>query len=133
MLQDRLPMHRTALIQILAMLFLAFMPLMSGADMVDTGSVVADQQLQHDREELRAMLDRDDVKASLQRMGVDPAQVDQRINSLTRQELASFNEQLAQAPAGEGVVGIIVLFVLVFIVTDMLCATNIFSFVRCVN
>ena len=73
MLQDRLPMHRTALIQILAMLFLAFMPLMSGADMVDTGSVVADQQLQHDREELRAMLDRDDVKASLQRMGVDPA------------------------------------------------------------
>lgn len=133
MLQDRLPMHRTALIQILAMLFLAFMPLMSGADMVDTGSVVADQQLQHDREELRAMLDRDDVKASLQRMGVDPAQVDQRINNLTQQELASFNEQLAQAPAGEGVVGIIVLFVLVFIVTDMLCATNIFSFVRCVN
>lgn len=133
MLHDRLPMHRTALIQILAMLFLAFMPLVSGAEMIDTGSVVADQQLQHDREELRAMLDRDDVKASLQRMGVDPAQVDQRINNLTQQELNSFNEQLAQAPAGEGVVGVIVLFVLVFIVTDMLCATNIFSFVRCIN
>ncbi|MGM0450523.1 MAG: PA2779 family protein, partial [Pseudomonadota bacterium] len=82
---------------------------------------------------LRSMLDRDDVKASLQRMGVDPAQVDQRINNLTQQELASFNDQLAQAPAGEGVVGVIVLFVLVFIVTDMLCATNIFSFVRCIN
>lgn len=133
MLHQRLPIRRVAFIQILAMLFLAFMPLMSGAEMVETGSVVADQQLQHDREELRSMLDRDDVKASLQRMGVDPAQVDQRINNLTQQELASFNDQLAQAPAGEGVVGVIVLFVLVFIVTDMLCATNIFSFVRCIN
>ena len=133
MLHQRLPMRRVAFIQILAMLFLACMPLVGAADMIETGSVVADQQLQHDREELRAMLDRDEVKATLERMGVDRAQVEQRISNLTQQELASFNEQLAQAPAGEGVVGIIVLFVLVFIVTDMLCATNIFSFVRCIN
>tara|TARA_B100000678_G_scaffold245013_1_gene217269 strand:+ start:168 stop:569 length:402 start_codon:yes stop_codon:yes gene_type:complete len=133
MLHQRLPMRRVAFIQILAMLFLACMPLMGSADMIETGSVVADQQLQHDREELRAMLDRDEVKATLERMGVDRAQVEERISNLTQQELASFNEQLAQAPAGEGVVGIIVLFVLVFIVTDMLCATNIFSFVRCIN
>ncbi|MGM0433167.1 MAG: PA2779 family protein [Pseudomonadota bacterium] len=133
MLHQRLPMRRVAFIQILAMLFLACMPLMGSADMIETGSVVADQQLQHDREELRAMLDRDEVKATLERMGVDRAQVEERISNLTQQELASFNDQLAQAPAGEGVVGIIVLFVLVFIVTDMLCATNIFSFVRCIN
>ncbi|PAU81846.1 hypothetical protein CK501_01455 [Halovibrio salipaludis] len=133
MLYQRLPMRRVAFIQILAMLFLACMPLMGSADMIETGSVVADQQLQHDREELRAMLDRDEVRATLERMGVDRAQVSERINNLTQQELASFNEQLSQAPAGEGVVGIIVLFVLVFIVTDMLCATNIFSFVRCIN
>jgi hypothetical protein len=34
---------------------------------------------------------------------------------------------------GQDVVGIIVLFLLVFIVTDLLCATNIFSFINCIR
>ncbi|MGS7337782.1 PA2779 family protein, partial [Enterobacter kobei] len=46
---------------------------------------------------------------------------------------AQFNQQLDQAPAGAGVVGIIVLFLVIFIITDMLCATNIFNFVKCIN
>jgi hypothetical protein len=31
------------------------------------------------------------------------------------------------------VVGIIVLFLVIFIITDMLCATDIFSFVKCLR
>ena len=48
-------------------------------------------------------------------------------------ELAEFEQQLAEAPTGEGVVGIIVLFLVVFIITDMLCATDLFPFVKCIR
>lgn len=133
MLHTRLPIRQIAFIQILAMLFLAFTPLMAQADMISTGSVVADQKLEHDRQELKSMLEKQEVRDTLDRMGVSRNQVEQRINSLTPQELAEFNKQLAEAPTGEGVVGVIAFFVFVFIVTDMLCATNIFSFVRCIN
>lgn len=129
----RLPIRQIAFVQILAMLFLACTPLLAQADMVSTSSVVAEQKLQHDREELRSMLEKQEVKKTLERMGVSRDQVEQRINSLTPQELADFNRQLAEAPTGESVVGVIAFFVFVFIVTDMLCATNIFSFVRCIN
>lgn len=133
MLYTRLPIRQIAFIQILAMFFLACAPLLAQADMISTGSVVADQQLEHDREKLKSMLEKQEVRDTLDRMGVSRDQVEQRINSLTPQELADFNQQLAEAPTGESVVGVIAFFVFVFIVTDMLCATNIFSFVRCIN
>jgi len=79
------------------------------------------------------MLDEQEVKDALADMGVSQDVVEERINNLTPAELAEFEQQLAQAEVGEGVVGIIVLFLLVFIVTDMLCATNIFPFVNCIR
>ena len=79
------------------------------------------------------MLDDQDVQKKLVSMGVDRDQVEKRINGLTAAELAQFNQQLDQAPAGDGVVGVIVLFLVIFIITDMLCATNIFNFVNCTN
>ena len=79
------------------------------------------------------MLDKQEVQDKLVDMGVSQDQVKDRIQSLTPQELASFEQQLAEAPAGQSVVGIIVLFLLVFIITDMLCATNVFPFVNCLR
>jgi hypothetical protein len=80
-----------------------------------------------------SMLDDQGVQEKLQSMGVERSQVEQRINSLTGAELAQFNQQLQEAPAGSGVVGIIVLILVIFIITDLLCATDIFSFVKCIN
>jgi len=79
------------------------------------------------------MLDDREVQKKLLSMGVERDQVELRINSLTPSELAQFNQQLDQAPAGAGAVGIIVLFLVIFIITDMLCATNIFNFIDCIN
>ncbi|WP_407920108.1 PA2779 family protein [Halopseudomonas salegens] len=101
--------------------------------MIGTHEVVAEQQMNVDREALIAMLDEGAVKDKLASMGVSSEQVEQRINSLTTAELAEFNQQLDNAPAGAGVVGIIALFLLVFIITDMLCATNVYNFVNCVR
>ena len=103
------------------------------AGMIGTHELIAEQQVQMDRQDLQAMLEDDQVRERLQAMGVTAEQVEQRINSLTPAELAQFNAELEKAPAGAGVGCVIVLFLLVFIVTDMLCATNIYSFVNCVR
>ncbi|MDX5372197.1 MAG: PA2779 family protein [Pseudomonadaceae bacterium] len=106
---------------------------MANAAMIDTAQVLQEQQQQIDREQLRAMLEDQQVQQKLEELGVDRAQVEKRIDSLTPAELAQFNQQLAEEPAGAGVVGIIVLFLVIFIITDMLCATDLFTFVKCLR
>lgn len=103
------------------------------AGMVGTGEMIGQQQVQLDRQQLLSMVERQDVQAKLSELGVSQDQVKERIQNLTPSELADFEQQLAEAPAGQDVVGIIVLFLLVFIITDMLCATNIFPFVNCIR
>jgi hypothetical protein len=115
--------------------FLAQMPLAQAA-MIGTPQAMQERQLpQHqpvDREQLRAMLDDQQVQQKLESLGVPREQVEARIASLTPAELQQFNQRLEQEPAG-GWVGIIVLFLVIFIITDMLCATDIFSFIKCIN
>jgi len=122
--------RRLAAVLVLAQLgVVAEVPLAQAA-MVGTGEVLQAQQQQVDREQLLRMLDDQGVQKKLQSMGVERSQVEQRIKSLSNEELAQFNQQLDQAPAG-GIIGIIILFLLIFIITDMLCITHIFTFVRC--
>jgi len=105
----------------------------ANAALIGTPEVIAEQQHQVDQAQLVTMLDDEQVKEKLAAMGVEREQVEARIASLTPAELAQFNQQLDQAPAGAGVLGVIVLFLVIFIITDMLCATNIFNFVKCIN
>ncbi|MBF7729331.1 PA2779 family protein [Pseudomonas sp. N040] len=124
-----------AALTVLHLLFVLTVPA-ANASLLGTAEILAEQQQQQqkplDRQQLQAMLDHQGVQKKLTELGVDRAQVAQRINSLTPAELAQFNQQLDEAPAG-GIIGIIVLFLVVFIITDMLCATDIFSFVKCIN
>lgn len=106
---------------------------MAQAAMIGTPEVIAAEQHRIDRQQLRQMLEDQEVRRKLESLGVDRQQVEQRIDSLTSAELARFNRQLTEAPAGGSVVGIIVLFLVIFIVTDMLCATDVYTFVRCLR
>lgn len=122
----------TTVLAVLQLLFALPMPAAHAA-MLGTVEVLAEQQQQPiDRAQLRAMLDDQGVQKQLTALGVEPAQVAERINSLTPTELAQFNQQLNEAPAG-GFIGIIVLFLVIFIITDLLCATDLFTFVKCIN
>lgn len=113
------------------LLLVAQVPLAQAA-MIGTQEVLQMQQQQIDRQQLLSMLDEQGVQEKLVSLGVEREQVEQRIQSLTNAELAEFNRQLSEAPAG-GIVGVIVLFLVIFIITDMLCATNVFTFVKCIN
>ncbi|MEH6501120.1 MAG: PA2779 family protein [Pseudoalteromonas distincta] len=101
--------------------------------MIGTQDVISQEQVSVDREALKSMLSDEAVQEKMASMGVSSDQVEQRINSLTADELAYFNAQLDEAPAGAGILGVIVLFLVIFIITDLLCATNIYKFVNCIN
>lgn len=124
--------RRLAALLAAAHLFLVIQVPVAQAAMIGTTEVLQAQQQQVDRQQLLAMLDDQGVKDKLLSLGVEREQVEQRIQSLTSAELAQFNRQLSEAPAG-GIIGIIVLFLVIFIITDLLCATDVFTFVRCIN
>jgi len=100
------------------------------AGMVGTEAVVNAAQAQQDRERLRSALSRDDVQAQLLARGVDPAQVQARVDSLTDEEMQTLATHMDQLPAGGSVVGALVLIFLVLLVTDLLGLTNVFPFVK---
>ena len=100
------------------------------AGMIGTETVVNAAQTQQYRERLHGALSRDDVRAQLLARGVDPAQVQARVDSLTDEEMQTLTTNMDQLPAGGGVVGALVLIFLVLLVTDLLGLTNVFPFVK---
>jgi len=101
------------------------------AGMVGTEAVVNATQAQQDRARLHDVFNREDVKAQLIARGVDPAQVQARVDSLTDQEVQSLAGKLDQVPAGgDSVLGVLVFIFIVLLITDILGFTNIFPFVK---
>jgi hypothetical protein len=101
------------------------------AGMIGTEAVVNAAQVQQDRERLRSALNRDDVQAQLIARGVDPTQVQARVDSLTDQEVQALNGKLDQLPAGgDSFLGALVFIFIVLLITDILGFTNIFPFVK---
>ncbi|GAB4507990.1 MAG: hypothetical protein Tsb0026_05560 [Sulfuricaulis sp.] len=100
------------------------------AGMIGTEAVVNAAQAQQNRERLHSALSRDDVQTQLLARGVDPAQVQARVDSLTDEEVQILAADIDQLPAGGGVVGALVLIFLVLLVTDLLGLTNVYPFVK---
>ncbi len=123
----------SAVIMSLLLLVSTVFSMTASAAVVPTQSVIHEQVEQYDRDQLMQVLNENGVKDQLTALGVDPEQVEQRIQTLTGDELAQLNDQIQNMPAGQGAVGVLLTLFIVFVVTDMLCATNVFSFVACIN
>ena len=101
------------------------------AGMIGTEAVVSAAQTQQNRERLHSTLNRDDVQAQLLARGVDPAQVQARMDSLTDEEVQALATNMDQLPAGgDGVVGALVLIFIILLITDLMGLTNIFPFIK---
>jgi hypothetical protein len=100
------------------------------AAMVSTPELVQSELQQLNRTQLAQLLDRADVQQRLTALGVDPSVAQSRIADLTDAQIAELNQRLEQLPAGGEILGLVVLFFLVFIFTDIIGATDIFPFVH---
>lgn len=103
------------------------------AAIVSNDQVILKTQQVEDKAVLLQTVQREDVQQQLSSMGVSAADVESRINQMTHEEIAQLNLHMAELPAGEGVLGTIVLIFLIFVITDVIGATDIFPFVHPVN
>ena len=82
-----------------------------------------------DRAKVSSFLAREDVRRHITDFGVDPADVEQRINALADEEIDGLARNIDEIPAGQGMVGLLVfvavVLFLVFAITDIAGATDV--------
>ena len=102
-------------------------------------AVVANNQLIHptqfamDKDSLLQSINKNNVQEQLKNMGVASADIKNRIEQMTHEEIAQLNEQINELPAGSGALGAILLVFVIFVITDVIGATDIFPFIHPIN
>lgn len=97
------------------------------AGMVGTQQLAVQSEVEQQRDEVRTLLARDEVRAALLAYGVDSDAADARVDNLNSAELQQIHQQLAQLPAGaDSGLGIVLGIIFIFIVLDLLGATDVF-------
>jgi|GEM_PF-88720 len=116
------------------MVLIGFTHSTAQAAFVSTGQIVDQQLLSHDRQQLISRLSEPQAVETMTRMGVDPAVVQSRVDSMTAEELTAFNQQVEDMQAGgSSVVGVVILVFVVLVVLDLLGTTNIFPAIKPIN
>ena len=97
------------------------------AGIVGTEMVIAGAQ----SAKLAGVVQRADVQARLQAMGVDPREVEARVAALSDEEAAQLAAHLEELPAGgSDVLAVALIVFLVLLFTDIMGYTKIFPFTR---
>jgi cytochrome c1 len=104
------------------------------AALVTTGQAIEAGAALAERDRVAAFLARDDVRAQMVALGVDPAEAMNRAAGLSDAEVRQIAGHLDQLPAGQSALGVVIgaaLFIfIVLLITDLLGLTNVFPFVR---
>lgn len=100
------------------------------AAMIGTEQALAATNAKRDQDRIAAALERPDVIAHLEQLGVAKADAQARVAALSDDEAATLAAQIDSLPAGGDVVGALVLIFVVLLVTDILGLTKVFPFTR---
>lgn len=120
-------MHK-AVLQLLVVSLIVCAPLAPAhAAIVGTDAALAMAERSAAVSRINAVLMRDDVRAQLQALGVDPAAAAERVSSLTDAELTELQTGLDQLPAGGEVLGVLGVLLVVLLVLEVLGVTNVFT------
>jgi hypothetical protein len=104
------------------------------AALITTERAVEAGAAQGDRQRVSAFLARDDVRAQMVALGVDPSEAAERVAGLSDAEVRQIAGELDRLPAGQSAVGAVIgaalLIFLILLITDLLGLTDVFPFVR---
>ena len=104
------------------------------AQMIGTQSVIAAQRAEAERKKVADFLAREDVQQVMQQHGVNALEAQQRVASLSDDEVAQLAQSIDSLPAGgDGVgtvIGAAVFIFIVLLVTDIIGLTHVFPFVN---
>ncbi|MDH3947812.1 MAG: PA2779 family protein [Gammaproteobacteria bacterium] len=115
-------------------ILLALMPLSTAqAAMIGNDQIINQDPAHQMREGLQQHFERETIQQQLQAWGVQPDHLKSRIDNLTDNEVMQIYQQINDPQAGGGVAGILLTILLVFVITDVIGATDIFPFINPVN
>lgn len=118
----------TARVLIVCSLGLGMPP--ASAEIVSTDEIYAGNE----RDRVRNFLDRADVRAQMQTLGVDADAARARVDALTDEEVTRLAGRIDQLPAGgDSILGILFAVFIILLVTDILGFTKVFPFTRSVR
>ena len=105
----------------------AGMPLPASAAIIATDQVAASAE----RDRVKSFLDRAEVQARMQALGVNPQAALARVDALSDDEVAALAGRLDQLPAGgTDILGALLLVFIILLITDILGFTKIFPFTK---
>ena len=97
----------------------------ANAGIVTSGEIVAAQQDQLSRDQLKTWMAREDVRQQLVDMGVDVDSAIVRVDSMSNTEVQQLSATMNEMPAGSGIVETAVLAFLVLVVLEVSGVTDI--------
>ena len=109
-------------------LLVATFPQQALAALIQTPEAIAAQRGAEPIERMTRLLAREDVRAQLTQMGIDPAVAEERVAALTAEEAAVLQQQLDSLPAGgDSVLAVIGIVFIVLLILELTGVINIFS------
>jgi len=98
----------------------------AAAGVVGTAEAIASQD-RNARAVVDATLARADVRAELERMGVDAAAIEGRLDALSEAEVATLAGQIGDAPAGGDALAVIGIVFVVLVILELVGVIDIFK------
>ena len=110
--------------------FLSLFLMITGQQSVYAGMVTTQQLLTENPIQINITQARKDIEFQLIELGVAQQDAFHRVASMTDSQIESVTSQLSELPAGASAGGIILTVFIVFVITDVLGATDIFPFIK---
>jgi len=110
---------------ILSFIFVQVSPAIAG--IVGTDSYLSEQTIQQDREILRALMSRDEVRSLLETNGLTMEQAQTRVDSLTDKEVRQMAKKFDELPAAGDAAVVVMVIALVVLVLELAGITDIFT------
>jgi hypothetical protein len=109
----------------MALVFVIGMPQAANAGMIGTQNLLPHSLTQQDQKQARQSFQKQLVD-----LGVEPEMAKARIASLSDQQIADISSQLTELPAGADAGGVLLTIFIVFVITDVIGATDVFPFLH---
>ncbi len=97
------------------------------AGIVGTDRFLSEQTVEQDRDNLRILMARDEVRSLLENNGLTVEQAQARINSLTDSEVRQLASKFEELPAAGDAWVIVLVIILVVIILELAGVTDIFT------
>jgi hypothetical protein len=100
------------------------------AALIGADEVIAAQSRNAAEYKIQAALARDDVATAMQKLGVSPQQVHDRVAALSDDEVNTLAQKMDHLPAGGDFFATVGVIFVILLITDVLGFTKVFPFTR---